>query len=144
MIYPVIVVIVDGIKYRALLDTGAGSSYASAALVKRLGKQPNRKELKRIDMMFSTTQKIEQYEVKISSVRGKFEMTTTVSQGDKGVLPSNPNPGYAEKINKYPHLKGVVMDDEDTKPEHWEYVSTPGLKPTQNQGLEKLGSRSQS
>ena len=68
-------------------------------------------------MICSTTQKIEQYEVKISSVRGKFEMTTTVSQMDKGVLLSVPNPGYAEKINKYPHLEGVVMDDEDTKPE---------------------------
>ena len=33
MIYPVVVVVVDGIKCRALLDTGAGSSYASAALV---------------------------------------------------------------------------------------------------------------
>ena len=81
VIYPVVVVMVDGIKCRALLDTGAGSSYASAALVKRLGKQPSRTELKRIDMlMCSTTQKIEQYEAKISSVRGKFEMTTTVSQ----------------------------------------------------------------
>ena len=38
VMYPVVVVIVDDIKCRALLDTGAGSSYASAALVKRLGK----------------------------------------------------------------------------------------------------------
>ena len=68
-------------------------------------------------MMCSTTQKIEQYEVKISSVRGKFEMTTTVSQVAKGVLLSVPNPGSAEKINKYPYLEGVVMDDEDNKPE---------------------------
>lgn len=38
--YPVVVVSVGGIHYRALLDTGAGSSYASAALLHRLGKQP--------------------------------------------------------------------------------------------------------
>lgn len=62
VIYRIVVVIVDGIKCRVLLDTEAGSSYASAALVKRLEKQPSRTELKRIDMMMcSTTQQIEQY-----------------------------------------------------------------------------------
>ena len=44
VIYPVVVVIVDGIKCRALLDTAAGSLYSSAALVKPLGKQPSRTE----------------------------------------------------------------------------------------------------
>ena len=37
VIYPVVVVNVNGITCRALLDTGAGSPYASAALIKRLG-----------------------------------------------------------------------------------------------------------
>jgi hypothetical protein len=32
--YPVVVVEVNRIKYRALLDTGAGNSYASSALIK--------------------------------------------------------------------------------------------------------------
>ncbi|PFX34964.1 Uncharacterized protein K02A2.6 [Stylophora pistillata] len=67
VIYPVIVVDVDGIKCRALLDTGAGSSYASAALIKEIGKQLSRMEQKRIDTMTcSTNQKIYQYDVKIS------------------------------------------------------------------------------
>ena len=71
-------------------------------------------------MMCSTNQKIEQYDVRISSlssIRGKFEMTTTVSKVDKGVLLSVPNPRYADKIKRFPHLAGVTMDDEDTKPE---------------------------
>ena len=68
-------------------------------------------------MMCSTTQKIEQYDVKISNTRGKFEMTTTVSKVDKGVLLSIPNPHYNDKIKMFPHLAGVTMDDEDTKPE---------------------------
>ena len=73
VIYPVVVVNVDGITCRALLDTGTGSAYASAALGKRLGKQPSRTEHKRKDMMMcSTTQKIEQCDVKISNIRGKF------------------------------------------------------------------------
>ena len=117
VIYPVVVVNVDGIKCRTLLDMGAGSAYASAVLIKHLGKQPSRTEHKRIDMMMcSTTQKIEQYEVKISNTRGKFEITT-VSKVDKGVLLSIPNPQYNDKIKMFPHLAGVTMDDEDMKPE---------------------------
>ncbi len=42
---------VDGVKCRALLDTGAGSSYISSGLVKLLGKKPNKTEFKKIDMM---------------------------------------------------------------------------------------------
>ena len=44
-------------------------------------------------------------------------MTTTVSKVDKGVLLSIPNPQYSDKIKMFPHLAGVTMDDEDTKPE---------------------------
>ena len=70
-------------------------------------------------MMCSTTQKIEQYDMKISNTctRGKFEMKTTVSKVDKGVLLSIPNPQYNDKIKMFLHLAGVTMDDEDTKPE---------------------------
>ena len=87
-------------------------------------------------MMCSTTQKIKQYDGKICSVRGKFKMTTTVGQVDTPT--------------KYPHLEGVAMGNDDAKPEllihltDWEQVSTPGSKPIQSQGLEKLESRSQS
>ena len=44
-------------------------------------------------------------------------MTTTVSKVDKGVLLSIPNPQYNDKIKMFPHPAGVMMDDEDTKPE---------------------------
>ena len=111
---------VDGITRRALLARGAGSVYASAALIKHLGKQPSRTEHKRIEMMMcSTTQKIEQYDMKISNTctRGKFEMKTTVSKMDKGVPLSIPNPQYNDKIKMFPHPGGVMMYDEDTKPE---------------------------
>ena len=44
-------------------------------------------------------------------------MTTKVSKVDKGVLLTIPNPNYEELISKYPHLEGVVMDDNDKKSE---------------------------
>ena len=45
VIYPVVVVKVLGVKCRALLDTGAGSSYASAALLDRLKIRPHQREV---------------------------------------------------------------------------------------------------
>ena len=53
--YPVVVVEVCGIRCRALLDTG--NSYASAALLGRIGKQPVWKEFRRIETLVQTTDK---------------------------------------------------------------------------------------
>ena len=118
VICPIVVVDVDGIKCRALLETCAGGSYASEALIKRLGKQPSRIEHKRIDMMMcSTNQKIYKYDVKISSVVGDFNMAASGSKVDRGVLLTIPNPRYADKIHQYPHLQGIFMNDDDKKPE---------------------------
>ena len=46
--YLVVVVSVGGIYCRVLLDSGAGSSYTSAALLHRMGKQTVRTEFKHI------------------------------------------------------------------------------------------------
>lgn len=43
--YPVVVVEVEGIKCRALLDTGAGSSYASATLLDHISSIKHKKEI---------------------------------------------------------------------------------------------------
>ena len=118
VVYPIVVVEVEGIMCRALLDTGAGSSYASATLIQKLNKKPDHKEYKRIEMMMtSTSQKIEMYKVQISNIRGDFNLPTTLSKVDKGTLLTVPNPRYADIISKHQHLKGVVIDDTDTKPE---------------------------
>ena len=118
VVYPVVVVEVEGITCRALLDTGAGSSYASATLVERLNRKPDHVEYKRIEMMMtSTSQKIEMYKVVISDIKGNFSLPTTLSKVDKGVLLTVPNPRYAEIISKHQHLKDVTMDVMDTKQE---------------------------
>ncbi|KAK3698516.1 hypothetical protein QZH41_004027 [Actinostola sp. cb2023] len=118
VIYPVVVDLVEGIKCRTLLDTGAGSSYASAALLQHINKLPVRTEHKRIDMMMCCmTQRINIYDLTVKSVDRKFELATTVNKVDKGILLTVPNPSYAEKIKKYCHLDGVVMEDKDPKSE---------------------------
>ena len=118
VIYPVVVLNIDGIKCRALLDTEAGSSYISAVLASHIGKRPIHKEMKQIDMMLhSTSQTIEIYDVQISKVKGDFDFSTTVNKINKSVLLSLPNPRYKQILERYPHMKHVTMEDMDRKPE---------------------------
>ena len=47
VVYPVVKVEVFEIRCRALLDMRAGSSYASAPLISKLNRNPDRREYKR-------------------------------------------------------------------------------------------------
>ena len=116
--YPLVIVRVGGIHCCALLDTGAGSSYVSAALLNYMGKQPVRREFKRIEMMMQVSNKeIEIYNVVISSLMGEFQLRTEVTKVDRGTLLSLENPRYKELVERYNHLKKVTMDDVDEKEE---------------------------
>ena len=116
--HPAVVVSVVGIQCRALFDSGAGSSYASAALLDRLGKQPVRKEFKRIEMMMqATNREIEIHNIVIESLSGNFQLKTEVIKVNRSVLLNLENPGYKDMVAKYDHLKGVTMDDTDVKKE---------------------------
>ena len=113
-----VIVSVGGIHCRALLDTGAGSSYVSAALLDYMGKQPVRREFKRIEMMMQVSNReIEIYNVVISSLTGEFQLRTEVTKVDRGTLLSLENPRYKELVERYNHLKKVTMDDVDEKEE---------------------------
>ena len=93
VIHPVVVVKVNNIMCRASLDTGAGSSYVSAALLDRLNLKPIRKETKSIDMMMSsTTRKLEIYDVEISELSEKFKINSAVYKVEKNTLLLLPNP----------------------------------------------------
>ena len=53
MTYPVVIVKFQGIKCRALLDTGSGSSYASAATLDRIssGKRKERSLRREVELV---------------------------------------------------------------------------------------------
>ena len=73
VIYPVVVVKVNNILCRALLDTSAGSSYASLAVLGKFNLRPIRRETKPIEMMMhSTTRKIDMFEIEINDVSENF------------------------------------------------------------------------
>lgn len=116
VIYPVVVVEVMGVKCRALLDTGAGSSYASAALLDHIKIRPHQREVRQIEMMMGVvTKPVEIFKVQISSLQSDFILETDVTKVNKAQLLSLENPRYQQVLERYDHLKGVKMDDMDPK-----------------------------
>ena len=95
VIHPMVIVKVNRIKCRALLDTGASSAYASATLIDKINKKPSRTECRNIKMMIhTTTRNIKIYQVEVSDVEGNHSIDVTVSKVDKSMLISLPNPNY--------------------------------------------------
>ncbi len=116
--HPVVCVKVNGLQCKALLDTGAGSTYVSAALANELKNVPPCRKVRRIEMMMhSVKQKVDVFSVEISSVDWSFSLHTDVCKVDKSVLLTLPNPEYADIIRRYTHLQGVRMNDTDPKSE---------------------------
>lgn len=65
VVYLVVVVEVAEIKCRALLDFGAGSLYASAALLDRIGMKLCHSGLHKIEMMLGASNRVMQvYQIK--------------------------------------------------------------------------------
>ena len=116
VVYPMVTVDVNGVKCRALLDTGAGSSYASSTLLNCLHLRPIRQQFKRIEMMFGTSNKaIDIYGLQIRSVDGKFTLEAEVNKVDRKELLTLENPKCAEIVAQFSHLKGVTTNDNDEK-----------------------------
>ena len=115
-IFPVVVVEVNGIKCRALIDSGAGSSYVSTKLIELLKLKPSQTLVKNIDMlMASKTSKLEIYDMKLDFLNGSFSLPVKATKVNKSDFLSIDNPNYPELITQHPHLKGVMMSDNDVK-----------------------------
>ena len=117
--YPVAIIKVNGVKCRALLDTGSGSSYISESFIDLLKINPFRKEYKTIETLTnSTTKKLNLiYNLKVENLDENFSSQTEINKLEKEVLITLPNPKYNEIIETYDHLKGIKMNERDTKPE---------------------------
>ena len=117
-ILPIIPIKVEGIICRALIDTGAGSSYASGKLIDLLKKKPCESKTKRVDMLISSqVTKLEMYDAQIESLDGNFSMSVKLTKVHKGELLTVDNPEYQQLMSNYSHLKGIKIEDFDTKEE---------------------------
>ena len=113
---PIVLVEIDGVKTHALLDTGAGSSYASTKLINLLNKRPKETLTKRIDMMLgSSTTDVEIYSANLGAIDGTFDMNIELTKVHKPQLLTLENPNYTALLSKYSHLEGVKIEDNDTR-----------------------------
>ena len=84
VVYPVVVVNVEGMRCRALLDTGAGNSYASAALLSILTKCDYQRETRRVEMMLGTvTREMKLCTINVQSVGSDFNINVDVTKVEK-------------------------------------------------------------
>ena len=116
VVYLVVVVDVEGVRCRALLHTGAGSSYTSATLLDRIDVRPGRRQVRKMEIRLGVaTREVELTSVSVSNLASKFQLAVEVTRVDKAALLELENPRYLEIIGRYPHLNGVKMLDEDAK-----------------------------
>ena len=116
-IFPIVVVEVNGVRCRAIIDSGAGSSYVSAKLISLLKVKPVDVETKNIDMLIaSKAARFEVYNLEFNSLDHQFSLTTKVTKINKSELLTVPNPNYVRLCQNHPHLKGVILNDDSTKP----------------------------
>ena len=105
VIYLVVVVEVNNALCRALLDTGAGISYASSTILGILNLRPIRRKTKRIEMMInSTTRKIDVFEIKINDVSKNFQFKAEVSKAETEKWLLLPNPNYESVLRPHQHF----------------------------------------
>lgn len=79
VVYPVVAVEVEAVRCRALLDTGAGSSFASATLLDLVGATLGKRHVSKIKMMLGmATGEVELTHVKVASLERDFRLTSLV------------------------------------------------------------------
>ena len=114
--HPVVLVKLNGVTCRALLDTGATASYASGYILDRLNLVPSRTPTRQIQTIVGTvTKRTETYNVQVSDTKGNYTIPLSANRIDRAELLCVENPNYREMIGKYRHLKGVDIEDTDTK-----------------------------
>ena len=112
MAYPLVVIKVEGIICRALIDSGSGISYVSTLLARKINKKSKKKEPKKIETMFHTTTKwVEIFDVAIQNIEENFDLKTQLNKVEKVTLLSLPNPNYLEIISYFPHLNDIKLND---------------------------------
>ena len=103
-------------RFRALLDSGASHSYTSSTAIELIKAHPKSTGLRQITMLTGITSRMMQvFDVVISSVTGDFKLDVDITKVNKTELLVLENPVYKQIIEANPHLKGVQMDDDDTK-----------------------------
>ena len=79
------------------------------------GTNPNKICMFYEKMTQTTNKEVVIYEVVIKNLSSDFHLETKVTRVNRGVLLNLENPRYQDLIKQFDHLKGVTMQDTDTK-----------------------------
>ena len=130
-----VLVKVNGIIVRALIDSGAGSSYASAKLIDMLQLKPCEVKTKRVDMLMgSCVERFETYETVMTSMDNNYQMDVKLTKVHKDKLLAIDNPNYEALIARYSHLSDVTIIDDDKKAILPVHVVLRGVDKTRTRG----------
>ena len=114
VIHPVVVVRINGYKFRALLDSGASHSYASSTAIKLTNAKLKSTGLRQIAMLTGvTTRTMQVYEIKMYSLSGDVGLDVNITKIEKKELLLLENPRYKEILQRFSHLQEVHMDDDE-------------------------------
>ena len=114
---PIIVVEVNGVKCRALVDSGAGSSYASRTILNMIQAKSTKTEYQTIEMMLTSKKVLlHKYKANVASLDGNYELEVELTGVDKPTLLEINNPHYDQLLQRYKYLKGVYLNDQIDKP----------------------------
>ncbi|XP_046841042.1 uncharacterized protein LOC124435137 [Xenia sp. Carnegie-2017] len=115
-IFPILVVKINGITCRALIDSGAGSSYISGKLASMLRVKPIETQTTKVDMLLtSKTTRLEIYEGEVEAIDSDYSMKVKLIKVEKEVLLTVDNPHYENLQREFEHLKIAKFVDNDQK-----------------------------
>ena len=116
-IFPVVVVKVRGITYRALIDSGSGSSYISGKLAAMLNvKRVETRTSKIVMLLIFKTTRLKIYEATVELMVGDYVMDVKLIKVEKGELLTVDNPHYNNLQEGFDYLKQANFIDVDQKP----------------------------
>ena len=87
VIHPVVVVQVNGLKFHALLDSGASHSYVFSKFVSLVEAEPRSSTVRQIAMLMEVaTKKLRIYDVDVKSLDREFSVPASVTEIEKPEL----------------------------------------------------------
>ena len=114
--FPIVTVRVNGIKTRALIDSGSGGSYMSAFLAGMQRQKPQRHVESTIEMMLSSKRVRLSVCGDVASLDGSYHTNVELTKVERdGPLLTIENPQYKKVIDSHEHLRGKHVLDEDQK-----------------------------
>ena len=115
VVHPVVIVQINGRKFRALLDSGASNSFISQTLVNLVGAQAVKTSTRQISTLMGTkTTKMSQFDLSLEALKGDFSLKVRATMIKKRELLQLDNPHNDKRIEAHQHLRDIELEDQPT------------------------------